>query len=266
MRYRALIPLFCLTMLLASCKRSAEQAVTIATSPEVAATGIVDTFASSFHAQRQLATRIIVTEDRFIPSLVAKDHVDVVITTSPAVRNELQRKGQIHLANTFALEQYVIAGPRNDPARVRDATSPGDALRRIARRDRTFCSPVDVPDLREVEARVWSTSRADPSDDRRYRHCDGTAAEVLKESSRRSAYTITDRGTFEALGNEIELEPLLRGEPPLVEAYTVVLVAEPRRTRNALWFVEWVMSARVRDLIAAHRFEGERRLLVRGEW
>lgn len=266
MRYRAFIPLLCLTMVMASCGRSAEQPVTIVTSPDVAATGIVDTFASSFNAQRQLATRVIVTEDRFIPSLAAKNDVDVVITTSAAVRNELQRKRQIHLANTFAIEQYIIAGPRNDPAGAREATSPGDALRRIARRDRTFCSPVDVPFLREIEARVWSASRVNPSDDRRYRRCDGDAAAVLKETSRRSAYTITDRGTFEALQNEIDLEALVRGEPPLVKAYTVLLVAEPRRTRNALWFVEWVMSARVRDLISAHRFDGDRRLLVRGEW
>lgn len=265
MRSTSLVAILLVATLTASCRRSSEQReVTIVTTPDVADTGIVQVLARGFSVQRQSATNVIVTEERFIPSLVERGVVDAVVTTSPALRQQLQRVGRLRLANTFATEEFVIAGPRSDPARVRNAPSPGEAVRRIARRDRTFCSPRDVPDLREREALLWTMSRAKPADDRRYRECAGNAESVLRESDRRSAYTVTDLATFEAAASEIDLEILVRGRSPLVDRYMVLLVADPARNRNALWFVQWVMSVRARDVLARHRFDGHRRLLFAG--
>ena len=265
MRYLSLIVLLLVTTLTASCRRGAERRnVTIATTPDVAATGIVETLASSFRAQRQSEATLVVTEARSIPTLVDDGLVDVVVTTSPGLRAQLERMNTIALSNTFATEEFVIVGPRSDPAKIRNAASAGEALRRIIRRERAFCSPIDVPDLREREAIMWTTARAKPSDDPRYRRCPGNAAAVLKETSARTGYTITDRGTFESLREDVRLEVLFSGEPPLVDRYQVLLVADPSRNKNALWFVQWVMSVRVRGIISGQRFDGERRLLVPG--
>lgn len=266
MRIRVLIAVLCVATITASCRRSAERrSVTVVTTPDVAATGIVTTLTTSFAAQRQTKTDVVVTEERLIPALVQERVVDAVITSSATLRQALQRSGRAKLAATFGTEEFVIVGPRTDPARAKAATSPGDAFRRIARRDRAFCSPVDVPLLRAREALVWSTTRARPSDDRRYRECHGSAADVLRESSRRSAYTLTDLATFEAVGRDLKLETIRRGDELLVDRYMVILTADASRNRNALWFVQWVMSVRARAVIASHQFDEHRRLAVRGQ-
>lgn len=265
MRIRILVALLLLSALLAACRRSSEQReVRIVTTPDIADTAIADVLASAFGLQRQSATKVIITEERFIPSLVDRGLADVVVTISPALRQRLSTAGRLRLANTFATEEFVIVGPRADPARVRNAPSAAEAFRRIARRDRTFCSPVELPDLREREARIWTLSPANASDDRRYRQCRGDAVRVLRESSRRAAYTLTDLATFEAVRDDVKLEILLRGEPQLVDRYMILLVADPARNRNALWFVQWVMSVRAHDVLAKHRFEGHRRLVAAG--
>lgn len=250
-------------LLAAACRRGDEQAaVTIATTPDLAGTGIVEPLARTFSAASKVHTNVIVTEEALIPALVRDGVADVVFTSSPALRQELRRGSLVRLASVVAYDDYLLLGPSRDPAKAKQAKTAAEALRRIARRDRAFCSPVDVPDLRHREAQLWAASPASASDDRRYRLCRGTALEVLEEASRRSAYTITDRATFEAAGAKNKLVPILQRTPLLHHHIEVLLASSERRHRNAEWLVQWVMSHRGRDIIERHRFDGGRRWFV----
>lgn len=247
-------------LIVAACRRADEQAaVTIATTPDLAANGIVEPLARTFSAASKVHTNVIVTEEAQIPALVRDGVVDAVFTSSPALQQELRRGSLVRLANVVAYDDYLLVGPSRDPAKAKQAKTAAEALRRIARRDRAFCSPVDVPDLRHREAQLWAASPASASDDRRYRLCHGTALEVLQEASRRSAYTITDRSTFEAAGATSKLVPILQRTPLLHHHIEVLLARGERPHRNAEWFVQWVMSHRGRDIIERHRFDGGRR-------
>ena len=255
--------LVAMLLVVAACRRAGEQAVvTIATTPDLAAIGIVEPLARTFSAASKVRTQIIVTEERLIPALVRDGVADVVCTSSPVLQQELRRASLVRLANVIAYNDYLLVGPRPDPAGAKQADTAPEALRRIARRDRAFCSPADVPDLRHREAQLWAASPASSSDDRRYRLCRGTAVEVLQEASRRSAYTITDRSTFEAAGKTSELVPILQRTPLLHHHIEVLLPRVQRRHRNAEWFVQWVMSHRGRDIIERHRYDGNRRFFV----
>ncbi len=262
---RRFVPFALLVTLLSvgSCRRADEQAaVTIATTPELAGIGIVDSLARTFSTASNVRTHVLVTEERLLPALVRDGVADVVVTSSPALQQELRRASLVRLANVVAYDDYLLVGPTRDPARAKQAKNAAEALRRIARRDRAFCSPVDVPDLRQREAQLWTASPASSSDDRRYRLCRGTASEVLQEASRRSAYTLTDRSTFEGAGTTSSLVPILQRTPLLHHHVEVLLARTGRPHRNAEWFVQWVMSHRGRDLIEQHRYDGGRRFFV----
>ena len=262
---RRFVPFALLVTLLieASCRRADEQAsVTIATTPELAGIGIVDPLARTFSSASKVRTYVLVTEERLIPALVRDGVADVVVTSSPVLQQELRRASLVRLANVVAYDDYLLVGPARDPARAQQAKTAAEALRRIARRDRAFCSAVDVPDLRQREAQLWAASPASSSDDRRYRLCRGTAIEVLQEASRRSAYTLTDRATFEAAGAAGKLVPILERTPLLHHHVEVLLARTERRHRNAEWFVQWVMSHRGREIVDGHRYDGGRRFFL----
>jgi tungstate transport system substrate-binding protein len=254
---------FALTAMLlvaAACRRPDEQAaVTIATTPDMAGNGIVEPLARTFSAASRVHTNIIVTEEALIPALVRDGVADVVFTSSPALQQELRRGSLVRLANVVAFDDYLLVGPSPDPAKAKQAKTAAEALRRIARRDRAFCSPVDIPDFRHREAQLWAASPASESDDRRYRLCHGTPLDVLEEASRRSAYTITDRSTFEAAGAKSKLVPVVQRTPLLHHHLEMLLARSEPRHRNAEWFVQSVMSYRGRDIIERHRFDGGRR-------
>ena len=245
---------------LSACNRPRERAsVTIAITPEVAGIGVGQMLADAFSAESKVTTNVIVTEGRLLPALARSGAVDATITTSPELKKQLQDAKLVRLAQTIGYDDYLLVGPRRDPARTRDAKTAAEALRRIARRDRAFCAPVDVPELREREARLWDASPASPSDDRRYRSCHGSAIAVLREASRRGAYTITDRATFERARGEIDLVPLLQRTPLLHNDVTVLLSASSSPRPNADWFVQWIMSYRGREAIQRYRYgDGQR--------
>lgn len=248
---------------LSGCERQRERtSVTIATTPEVAGTGVARMLADAFSAESKVAANVIVTDERLIPDLIRKDAVDVTITTSPELKRMLHDAKLIRLEQLIGYDDYLLVGPRRDPARTKDAKTAAEALRRIARRDRAFCAPVDVPELRDREARLWNASPASPADNRRYRPCRGSAIEVLREASRRGAYTLTDRATFERARNEINLVPLLQRTPLLHNDITMFLSTSPRPRPNAEWFVQWVMSYRGRDAIQRYRYGDGQRLFL----
>jgi tungstate transport system substrate-binding protein len=248
---------------LGACSRHRERtSVTVAVTPEVAATGVARMLADTFSAESKVATNVIVTEPRLLPGLVRSGTVDATITTLPALKRQLQDAQLARLSQTIGYDDYLLVGPRRDPAHTKDAKTAAEALRRIARRDRAFCAPVDVPELRAREALLWDASPASPSNDRRYRSCHGSAVDVLRESSNRGAYTLTDRATFERVRDEIALVPLVQRTPLLHNDVTVLLSASTSPRPNADWFVQWMMSCRGRDAIQRYRFGADQRLFV----
>lgn len=237
--------------------------VTVVTTPDVAGISVAAMLVERFGRESKVPVALIVTEERLVPDLVERGVADVVLTVSPSLPQQLQKRGAVRLAQPIAYNDYLLVGPKRDPARAKTARTAAEALRRIARRDRAFCTPIDVPDLRHREALLWAASPAEPRDDRRYRRCSGSAQEVLEEATRRGAYTVTDRATFEAAGKEVTLVPLLQGTPLLHNDLTLLLLRTPKRNQNAEWFVQWVMSYRGRDAIERYRYDGGRRLFVR---
>ena len=250
-----------LVMALGGCHRTREpSSVTIAVTPEVASIGVARMLADAFAAESKVVPRIVVTEGRFIPDLVRRGVVDVTMTTVPELKQQLQDAKIVRLAQTIGYDDYLLVGPKGDPARVKQAKNAPEALRRIARRDRTFCAPIDVAALRDREARLWDASPASPGDNRRYLSCHGSAFDVLREASRRGAYTLTDRATFERARNDIALVSLLERTPLLHNDVTMLLSPSPRP--DAEWFVQWVMSYRGRDAIQRYRYGDEQRLFL----
>lgn len=258
MKQRIALALVIALLVAAACTRPTQQRpVIIVTTPDLAGAGITSMLAEQFTMETKARAEVIVTEEPLVTGLVKRGIAQVVITASPRLYDQLQKSGAVKLSQTIAYDDYLVVGPKNDPARARSAKSAAEALRRIARRDRAFCSPLDVPELRYRESLIWEESPAEPEDNRRYRECRGSAADVLQEASKRQAYTLTDRATFVALQSKVKLVPLIEGTPLLHNDVMVVQVQSQPRS-NADWFVHWVMSYRGRDAVEHYRFDGDR--------
>jgi tungstate transport system substrate-binding protein len=151
---------------------------------------------------------------------------------------------------------FVIVGPGDDPAGVRQLTSVSDAMRAIAARG-AFVSRGDDSGTHMQELALWAAAGIDPrSLGRREETGQGMGA-TLSVAEQRRAYALADRGTYLSLRRRLGLVVLFQGDKGLRNLYHVYAV-NPSRHRGvqhdaARAFIAFLVSGPVQRAIAAFK-------------
>lgn len=237
--------LWFLSIVMACRHEAVRQPVELLATPAAAATNLPQRVVEEF--TRETATPVtlrILTAEQIEQAAMAKEVV--AMFSDSAHEAALAQSGGLRLSSILAVEKFVVAGPDRDPAGARSASSAAKALQRVAQHKRAFCSPVDVPALHNRELELWSQAQTNPEDNRRYRRCSGTGADVLEKCVQLQAYTVTSP--------EILSSARFRHLDSLSAITTNYIVALYRpsgvkASRNAAWLIEWLMSYRGREIV-----------------
>jgi len=182
-------------------------------------------------------------------------NADVLLTHAPDGEEALVAAGSA-VSRTPIMENYfVIAGPPEDPAGVRSATSPADAMRRIAAASARFVSRGDDSGTHRREVALMKEAGLDP--DARWPGFLSTGAgmgQSLQIAGEKRAYVLSDIGTFLAFQKRIELEALSQPGPSLRNVYSVLRVdparLAPERAERARQFEAFMLAAETQQMIA----------------
>ena len=102
------------------------------------------------------------------------------------------------------------------------------------------------------ERKVWKEAGIDPQGDWYIQSGTGMA-EALRMASEKRAYTLTDRGTFLAQRDRLDLTILSDGDPLLRNPYSVIVVTSEKHpgvnSDAAQRFSEFLLSAEVQRVI-----------------
>ena len=123
--------------------------------------------------------------------------VDVVLVHARALEDKFVANGFGVDRRDVMYNDFVIVGPANDPADLKHATSAADAFRRIASKDSLFISRGDGSGTETKEKEIWAGAGITPSGSW-YRAAGQGMGEVLNMSTELRAYTLADRGTYNA--------------------------------------------------------------------
>jgi tungstate transport system substrate-binding protein len=155
---------------------------------------------------------------------------------------------------------YVLIGPRDDPAGIRGMGDVVAALGQIARLQVPFASRGDRSGTHAIEIELWREAGIEPRGGW-YRETGSGMGATLNVASGMNAYVLTDRATWLNFGNPGELEILLEGDPRLQNPYSAILVDPGRhphvKAEAGQRFIDWLVSERGQALIAAYRIDGE---------
>jgi tungstate transport system substrate-binding protein len=231
--------------------------IRVVTTPELAATGLVEHLGSVFRAQSHAQINAVPLGAPALLDEAKHRTADVVITNDPATVAALRAAGVVRLASTVASDELLIAGPSRNPAHVSRSDSAPEALRRIFGRRQRFCSFVDVAPIHEREQRIWAAASIQPEKNRHYQECKGDEPVALRKAALAGAYVVVDRATFDAV-KPARFESFVRGGPLLANDVTVLLIEKQHRLEDAEWFVEWMMSYRGLDAVDNYRVEGHK--------
>jgi tungstate transport system substrate-binding protein len=154
---------------------------------------------------------------------------------------------------------FIVVGPRGDPARARGKDAV-EAFRRIAQARAPFASRADKSGTHSAELRYWKMAGIEPKG-AWYRETGSGMGPTLNTASGMNAYTLADRGTWLAFKNRGDLAILVEGDARLFNQYGVMLV-NPARHPNVkkamgMRFVDWLVSPQGQRAIAAYRIDGQ---------
>ncbi len=154
---------------------------------------------------------------------------------------------------------FVLVGPKADPAKIAGSKDIVDAYKKIAAASAPFASRGDKSGTHAAELRLWKTSGVDPLTGKGswYRETGSGMGPTLNTASAMNAYSFTDRGTWLSFKNRGDLVIVVEGDQKLFNQYGVMLVnpAKHPHVKKDLGqaFVDWVISPEGQQAIAAYK-------------
>jgi tungstate transport system substrate-binding protein len=176
----------------------------------------------------------------------------LVISHAPDTEARAMQQHPTWIRRPLAQNGFVIVGPAADSARVREARDVVDAFARIATSAVPFVSRGDLSGTHERENALWEAARVRPSLERLVTSGRGMAV-ALRHADELQGYTLTDEATFMQLAPELELAVLYRGDPRLLNVYSVIY---PREDGAAVRFADWLLTGDGRNRIGAFTIAG----------
>ena len=225
------------------CSRD-ESPVILATTSSVGNSGLLDAVLLEYRGA--VVRPLLVGSGRALDMLAAGT-ADVVISHAPARETTALAAHPDWVYRKILYNDFLIVGPDEDPARVRDAADVLDAMTRIARSAHKFLSRGDESGTHERERELWAAAGVTP-DPSRLVIAGAGMGQTLRIAGSSGAYTLTDRGTFDALKASVKLSVLKEGDPRLLNTYAVVW--SPKNERGA-HFASWLAEGAGRDVVAA---------------
>ena len=245
---RVLAALLCL----AACSRTPAETLDIATTTSVQNSGLLASLLPQFQQHSGIVVRVHAAGSGRALQMLEDEVVDLVISHAPETEARILARHPQWPYRKLAHNRFVVAGPRDDPAGVRDAGDALDAFKRIARSDAKFVSRGDESGTHERERALWAAAGVDP-DPARVIVSGRGMAQALRHADEAEAYVLTDEATFRQLGDSVDLAIVVAGDPQLVNSYAVLhRGGEPRATA----FAEWLTGDAGRAALGAFTIAG----------
>jgi tungstate transport system substrate-binding protein len=158
---------------------------------------------------------------------------------------------------------FIIVGPKSDPAKINNIKRVTDAFVLIASSRSNFVSRGDESGTHKREQVLWQAALIDPTKDNGawYREIGAGMGVALNTASAMGAYTLSDRGTWLSYRNKASLEILFERDQNLLNPYGVILVNPKKfqhiRAKDGQLFINWLISDEGQNAIDDYRIEGQ---------
>ncbi|HXT56302.1 MAG TPA: substrate-binding domain-containing protein [Candidatus Eisenbacteria bacterium] len=197
--------------------------IILSTTTSTEDSGLLDVLVPLFEKQTGYSVKTVSVGTGQALALAAKGDADVVLVHAPDLEKKYVAEGKLLNRRLVMYNDFVIIGPKDDRAKVRSIKSAASALRAIAQAKANFVSRGDNSGTHLLEKSLWKAAGIEPKGGWYIETGQGMDA-TLGVANERSAYTITDRGTYLAYGKRISLPVLVEADRALLNIYSVMEV------------------------------------------
>ncbi len=177
---------------------------------------------------------------------------DVVFVHSRSAEDKFVNSGYGVNRRDVMYNDFVIIGPKEDPAGIRGNHNAAEVLKKIAFTKSYFISRGDDSGTHKKEKTLWEKSSITPKG-RWYIEAGQGMGAVLQLANEKRAYTVSDSGTYLVYREKIDLEVLSEKDPVLYNPYGIIAV-NPAKYPSvnyilAMSYIGWVTSPQGQKII-----------------
>ena len=204
--------------------QKAKPPVILATTTSTYDSGLLDALLPEFERETGYKVKVIAVGTGQALRMGREGNADVLLTHAPEAEKPLVEAGWVVDYQYVMYNDFVLVGPEDDPAGVRQAQDVVEAMQRIARAGAPFVSRGDDSGTHKRERSLWKAAGIDPRGQPWYMESGQGMGATLRIASEKGAYTLTDRGTYLALQDTLNLVILFEGDPRLRNVYHIMRV------------------------------------------
>jgi tungstate transport system substrate-binding protein len=216
-----------------------------------------------FEQKTSIEVRVVALGTGQALDLARRGDADVVFVHAKAAEEEFLREG--HGVRRFPVmyNDFVVVGPKADPAGIAGGSDTLEAFRSIKNAAAPFVSRGDLSGTHIAEVNLWTMAGVDIAAEKGpwYRETGQGMGPALNTASSMNAYLLADRATWLAFQNRGELAVLVEGDRRLLNQYGVMLVNPEKhptvKQADGQAFIDWVVSPEGQAAIAGYKIDGE---------
>jgi len=235
-----------------------EKNVILSTTTSTQDSGLLDVLVPLFEKQTGYSVKTISVGTGQALILAAKGDADVTLVHAPSLEKKYLAEGKLLNRRLVMYNDFVIIGPKDDPAKVKSVKTARAALKHIEQARAGFVSRGDNSGTHNLEKSLWQQAGIEPRGSWYIESGQGMGA-TLGIAEERAAYTLADRGTYLAFGKRLTLPILLEGDKLLLNIYSVIEVNPtngPRvNTTGGKAFADFMVSPQTQAVIKSFGVE-----------
>jgi tungstate transport system substrate-binding protein len=243
--------------------RAQERFITVASTTSTQDSGLFGYLLPIFKAKTGIDVHVIAQGTGQALDTGRRGDADVVFVHARSEEMKFLAEGFSPKRYPVMYNDFIIVGPKSDPARIAGSTDAANAFKAIAQTKSPFVSRGDKSGTNIAELQLWSESGLDLAAIRGpwYREMGQGMGAVLNSANAMAAYTLSDRGTWIAFKNKGDLQIAVEGDRKLFNQYGVMLVNPARfphvKTADGQAFIDWLVSADGQKTLAGYSIEGK---------
>ena len=240
------------------------QSIILASTTSVENSGLLAHILPDFTKETGITVHILAQGTGQALQTAARNDADLVLVHDPEAEQKFIAAGDGIDRRQIAWNDFIVVGPRSDPAHIAGTRDAVAALKTIAGAKAPFVSRGDKSGTDAFEHRLWRAAGIDPAKaggGSWYRDIGGGMGAALNAAQGMDAYTISDRGTWLSFANKGDLTMLVEGDPRLLNRYDVILLNPAKhpvpKQALARRFAQWLASPEGQAEIGAYKVHGE---------
>jgi len=237
-----------------------QERIKMATTTSTENSGLLNVLLPPFEEKFNVKVDVIAVGTGKALKLGENGDVDIVFVHARAAEDKFVNDGYGVNRRDVMYNDFVILGPKEDPAGVKGMKDVAMALKQIANKKASFASRGDDSGTHKKEKSLWKAAGMTPKGSW-YMETGQGMGPTLQIADEKRAYVMTDRGTYLAYKDKIDLPILVEGDERLFNPYGIIAV-NPAKHRHvnyvyAMALIGWVTSVEGQKIIADYKKFGE---------